>query len=481
MRAHVVVALALALTGLSVAGAAELDRGAIPRHIQALRDENQTGRLHAARDLGVFGTAAKDAVGPLSAALLKEQSPQVRGEMVRSLGRIGPAGVPTLEKLAEAADATLRLQAIRALSNIGPEAKDALPTVTKALRDRDARVRARAAFALGEIAVDPQVAPPLIAALRDSDRSVCVQAANSLIRIGPAAVPFLAEGLSDQHSRARYWSAYALGMIGPEAKEAVPALTRALKDQERSVHMMAAATLGEIGCEAGPAVAGLMADLKDTQQEVRTQAALSLAAIGQPAVPHLVEAAVRGDSTLQTKALFVLGMIGADAKEAVPALMEIAKGKDSTRRALACVALGQIGPEAQKSVPTLTSLLNDKEVKVRVAAALALARIEPDNPKAQNRLEEDIARISNSKNSPGWLAQQDRQRVASIERFIDFFIYITSFEFGVALSQRAKLEASRLGPDAIPALVRALNTLNVNKEGKVAALEADRERTFWFV
>src|SRR5262249_34196030 len=167
-----------------------------------------------------------------------------------------------------------RLQAIRALSNVGPDAKDAVPTVTKALRDRDARIRARAAFALGEITADPQVAPSLVAALRDSDRSVGMQAANSLIRIGPASVPFLAEAVSDKYANARYWSAYALATIGPEAKDAVPALTRALKDRERHVHLMAAAALGEIGREAGPAVGGLMADLNDQQQDVRSQAAL---------------------------------------------------------------------------------------------------------------------------------------------------------------------------------------------------------------
>src|SRR5262249_43214520 len=160
------------------------------------------------------------------------------------------------------------------------------------------------------------VAPSLVAALRDSDRSVGMQAANSLIRIGPASVPFLAEAVSDKYANARYWSAYALATIGPEAKDAVPALTRALKDRERHVHLMAAGAVGEIGREAGPAVGGLMADLNDQQQDVRSQAALSLAAIGPPAVPHLAEAAVKGDSTSRTKALFVLGMIGPDAKEA---------------------------------------------------------------------------------------------------------------------------------------------------------------------
>ncbi len=58
-------------------------------------------------------------------------------------------------------------------------------------------------------------------------------------------------------------AAFALGKIGPAAKEAVPALIAALKDEDKDVRVYAASALGHIGPAAKEAVPALEAAARD--------------------------------------------------------------------------------------------------------------------------------------------------------------------------------------------------------------------------
>jgi radical SAM protein with 4Fe4S-binding SPASM domain len=89
---------------------------------------------------------------------------------------------------------------------MGPQAKEAVPALTDALKDGDATVRSGAASALG--AVGPEAKP---------------------------AVPALMELLRDKEQYVRVGAARALGSIGPEAKAAVPALIQAYMDEVSSM------------------------------------------------------------------------------------------------------------------------------------------------------------------------------------------------------------------------------------------------------
>ncbi len=62
-----------------------------------------------------------------------------------------------------------------------------------------------------------------------------------------ARVAKLIEALKDQDTGVRSSAAYALGKIGPAAKDAVPALIEALKHQDSRVRLGAASALGGIG------------------------------------------------------------------------------------------------------------------------------------------------------------------------------------------------------------------------------------------
>jgi HEAT repeat protein len=73
-----------------------------------------------------------------------------------------------------------------------------------------------------------------------------------------AAVPGLAQLLSDTETGLRVAAAMALANMGPAAKDAVPALVVALKDRESEVRQWAAKALGAIGPGAQAAIPALV-------------------------------------------------------------------------------------------------------------------------------------------------------------------------------------------------------------------------------
>ena len=82
------------------------------------------------------------------------------------------------------------------------------------------------------------------------------------------AVPDLQEALKSADPLVRQNAALALGSIGPEAADAVPGLTELLRDGEWPVRRQAALSLGEIGPAAKTALPELDKLKKDPHKRV---------------------------------------------------------------------------------------------------------------------------------------------------------------------------------------------------------------------
>src|SRR5262245_5919482 len=175
-------------------------------------------------------------------------------------------------------------------ASAGPSAETA--ALIKALKDENRLVRLRAMRDLGNQGAAARDAAPTLGLLlrADTEPEVLTQAARALAQIGPAGVPELLKALRDPELRVRYQAAGALGIIGPDAREAVPLLTAALKETNDKMRARALYALGEIGPEARPAVPALVRTLRDREPDVRTQASGALRQIGPAAVPALEEA-----------------------------------------------------------------------------------------------------------------------------------------------------------------------------------------------
>jgi len=125
-------------------------------------------------------------------------------EALCALSKLGPAALPAMPELIAATRANRNLNrdlvelAVEAIGSIGPQATPAVPALMDLLGSRDADAHNRVVDALAHI--------------------------------GPPAVPALIKVLSDPFSERRKAATWALGKIGPGAAAAIPELERLKSD-----------------------------------------------------------------------------------------------------------------------------------------------------------------------------------------------------------------------------------------------------------
>lgn len=190
----------------------------------------------------------------------------------------------------------------------------------------------------------------LMAALYDSDESVCLRTAYRLAAFGERAVPDLVASLKEESQDARRNVCYALGAIGASA---VAPLTHALEAKKWWVRDSAAEVLGDIGRGATEAVPALTRAVYDESDSVRAHAAEALGTTGQlssTAVPSLIAALRDVDETVRRSATFALARLGLYAKDAVGALQNVLYDKNRYVRGDAVHALRRIGTKEASDV-----------------------------------------------------------------------------------------------------------------------------------
>ncbi len=231
--------------------------------------------------------------------------------------------------------------------------------------------------------------------LTDRDEAVRVKAAEALADMGPSArgvVDDLVKALGDPSGDVRYWSARALGIIGPVVSYGgddpygyveitVAALTRALKDKSKKVRLEAAWALGRLGPFAKPAVPALLDAMRedDAKDEkivtsggsIRWRAMRALADIGpeaKEAIPALLKVVQNGEGRyVHGCAVIALGKIAPEDPKVLAALLAAAKVKDL--RGPAVYALGNVGRRhADKVIPTLIQALDVSDIEDKVIA-----------------------------------------------------------------------------------------------------------------
>ena len=271
--------------------------------------------------------------------------------------------LPVLLDALKEEDEDARRDAADALGQIG---MIVVPALIEFLTDLDADVRYHAAYALGNIG-DPKAILPLIATLGDIDESVRYSGVDALEKIGGAAVPALIEALTNANCKMRRSAADSLGKIGDD--RAVPALIQTLGDTDDDVRYHSTDALGKI--KVAEAVPALIQTLMDTNDSVRQSAANSLGKIGVAAVPPLIETLKDTNDKLRYFAADILGEIR--GAQAVSALVRALKDVDPDVRYRAADALGKIGEH--KAVPALVKALEDPNNSVRESAANALGKI----------------------------------------------------------------------------------------------------------
>jgi HEAT repeat protein len=196
----------------------------------------------------------------LRSSELGNDDPAYRAAAAEGLGKIGsPSAVARLLPLVTEREAPVRNAAVKALGDIGDPA--ASPALVKALEDKTDYVRAAAIEALGKIG-EPAMGL-LFDAIAFGNPDYRLECMESLVAMGPKAVPSLAGALEGADAVLKPYIIRALGNIG--SKDSIPALVRALDDAEGVVRGDAANALRMLA--AGSALPKLRALARDDPNE----------------------------------------------------------------------------------------------------------------------------------------------------------------------------------------------------------------------
>ncbi|HEY0875779.1 MAG TPA: HEAT repeat domain-containing protein [Vicinamibacterales bacterium] len=231
------------------------------------------------------------------------------------------------------------------------------PDLVKLLADDEARIRRRAAIAIGRVGL-PEGVQPLAGALTDTDPQVREMAAFGLGLIGDmAAAAPLTQALADAAPLVRGRAAEALGQIG--AKEAAPAI-------------------GKLAAEyiQHPAVTGMGPDDETwpaaPEAEAFKLALFALVRLG--AYDPLASAVLNGDRPVSNWWPVAFALQRINDPRAAPALMQLARGQGTYTVAFAARGLGASKNKAAAGV--LVPLLDPRRpVEVLVSAARAVAQL----------------------------------------------------------------------------------------------------------
>lgn len=320
-------------------------------HIVGLLDDKHAGvRSQAAKTLDRFRW--------------KPSNDQERILFDAAMGRfvsasdMGPSALNIVTKTLTGGNATDKLGAVDALGRIGGE--EVIPSLLAALRDTERSVQVAALEALKDIK-DSRAMQPVIACLRHQEATVRAAAVQALIPYAEQAFSALQRCLGDRHWSVRKAAVEAFGRAKDPSQ--VEFILPLLHDPDHDVREATCEALGRIKHRS--AVTGLVLALTDSQTSVRQYASAALREIefnwetfpeARTALPQLKESLKDREYWVRQSAREAIKRI----ESAETCDLEVAVANEKQVAALNVIA----------------SLLKSQRPEFRLAAAEALGRFE---------------------------------------------------------------------------------------------------------
>jgi HEAT repeat protein len=293
-------------------------------------------------------------------------------------------------------DPEVRARAAYALGNIGDKSTAVVDKLIDKALDPDATVRRQVVRAL--LKLDPPVEktlPTVLKILEEGDRDLIGPAMQTIVEEGEAVVPRLREVLdpeNEAYEKAAYWACVVLADIGAKAKDAVPEVKGVLKHDLEEVRMQALITLGEILSGSDQPMPEIVALLKtDPSNAVRYAAAYALGQIGPDSegTAALEETLESKDAFLELTAAWALASNDPDnaemLKRTVDLIVEAFKSDDvNLRRAAARMAV-EFDVPLDVVAPMLIESLQDPDPRLVRNAIETLVDL---GPKALKHVDE---------------------------------------------------------------------------------------------
>ena len=369
--------------------------------------------------VNILREIGRPAAEALAKALAPERDAAFRLEVLLALGQLGPEAAPAVPALMRSLSDTetevaigrqkvkLYNYAVRVLEQIKRPSKESMDVLVKALGEKDYPVMQRmGAVLLGRLGPDARRAVGTLTKAVDSGGEklqTCAIQALGLIGGADAAKVLIArletlpkhraeliKALGETRQRSAMLALVAVVKRGPYRSvmgealrkfgtQPVGLLLPMLGDKKRQVRESAAMALGDLGSLAGRAVGALRIALKDTHEGVRSMAAVALGKIGPAAAPAVDD--LMGLIDEGNAAIGALGGIGPKAAAAVPALVRVLRDKrrEWSDRDSAAQSLGRIGAPAAAAIEDLQAVIAEHpnpDSCVRTAAEEAIRRID---------------------------------------------------------------------------------------------------------
>ena len=227
-----------------------------PALVEALSDSDDTVVANAIDALAQLGPKA---LAHVDSALNNEELRHYAVRLIARLGSDGSGAVPALiEAIKKSGSSPDDHEFVReaqfAISMIGANAKQAIPTLVKSLSSQDEEVVASAIFALGKIGPAAIGAVPQLRNLLGNQSTlVRLASVRALLEIQPGqrqlaaiAAPQLIQALSNERELVRAEAASALGELGDLGRRAIPSLRKLLDDESARVREAAAEALKKL-------------------------------------------------------------------------------------------------------------------------------------------------------------------------------------------------------------------------------------------
>lgn len=240
-----------------------------PVVFKLLEDKNDSVRAKAAFALGHIGADPKKAVRPLL-KLLIEKNEAVRGSAGAALGNFKEHAVPGLIEALQDDFMTMRLEAAKALGQIGPPAKSASDKLRTAAADPANEVAEEALTAL--VKIGPDALPSYRSVFEHERAEVRQRAFLVLEKMEGKAAPFLAAGLAAKNLDSRRDAARVLAAMGLKEEVLVAPLAQALKDKDQNVRRQSLQALVHVAVGAQRAVPAILEVLKEKDADMRIAA-----------------------------------------------------------------------------------------------------------------------------------------------------------------------------------------------------------------
>jgi HEAT repeat protein len=321
-----------------------------------------------------------------------EQEGEAAYLAAETIGHLGAAAAearPALEKACSSKNPRLRVAAAVALIDMHGD-KERLPeiairTLVDLLGSKQPEIRREAIRGLSHAKkINPNDLRAIALALVDEDELVALHAADTLVEMGEAAAPLLADAIAND--RTAMWGMVALGRLGSKGKGGQSALIKRLADKDPILRQEAALTLSQIGPDSSIAVEALLPLLDDPVRSVQLAAAFSVSSLGPEGkrATGRLEQMLSSDDHLSrlvgARGLATLGEVRPGIAEKIVEILTsgLSDSRPMVRRESA-IALGELGPLAASARPTLVKLGEDKDESIAQAAKMAVDRIEKGN------------------------------------------------------------------------------------------------------